>query len=160
MISRIKAAANSDADPPAGPAVAEGPWARGNLALPRVSVIISSYNYADYIEAALDSVAAQTYANLECVSRRRRCVAEDDSVAVVGNLWLARTGDRRFRLIAGPSNRGQLGAVADGLAATDGEFRRDSRRRRFVAAGVSPSSMCPGASEYPGGGGAASVLAT
>jgi glycosyltransferase involved in cell wall biosynthesis len=96
-----------------------GLWGQRMVALPRVSVIISSYNYAQYIEATLDSVAAQSYPNLECIVIDD--ASQDDSVRVVEN-WLARVNDLRFRLIARPANGGQLSAIADGLAATDGEF--------------------------------------
>jgi glycosyltransferase involved in cell wall biosynthesis len=94
-------------------------WGQRMVALPRVSVIISSYNYAQYIETALDSVAAQSYPNLECIVIDD--ASQDDSVRVVEN-WLARINDLRFRLITRPANGGQLSAIADGLAATEGEF--------------------------------------
>ena len=37
------------------------------IALPRVSVIVTCFNYARYVGQALDSVAAQTYGNFDCV---------------------------------------------------------------------------------------------
>jgi cellulose synthase/poly-beta-1,6-N-acetylglucosamine synthase-like glycosyltransferase len=49
------------------PAAAGHAWSRGVLLLPRVSVIVSCYNYAKYIAAALDSVAGQSYRDFECV---------------------------------------------------------------------------------------------
>ena len=100
-------------------ASADNPWSRGVLLLPRVSVIVSCYNYAKYVEAALDSVARQSYREFECVVVDD--ASTDNSVEIVEN-WLARVADSRFRLIVKPSNGGQLSALADGLAATDGEF--------------------------------------
>jgi cellulose synthase/poly-beta-1,6-N-acetylglucosamine synthase-like glycosyltransferase len=37
------------------------------VALPRVSVIVTAYNYARYIGECLASIRAQTYTNFECV---------------------------------------------------------------------------------------------
>ena len=47
--------------------------------LPLVSVIISSYNHADYIEACIESVMAQTYPNVELLVVDDG--SRDDSVA-------------------------------------------------------------------------------
>ncbi len=100
-------------------AAVDDPWSRGVLLLPRVSVILSCYNYAKYVEAALDSIAGQSYRNFECVVVDD--ASTDNSVEVIEG-WLARRVDPRFRLVAKPTNEGQLSALADGLAVTDGEF--------------------------------------
>lgn len=81
--------------------------------LPLVSVLISSYNHADYIEAAIESVLAQTYPNVELlvvddgsgddsVARIRRLqeVHGFDFVAQA-NQGLARTLNEMFARSAG-----------------------------------------------------------
>jgi hypothetical protein len=35
--------------------------------LPRVNVVVTCFNYGQFVGAALDSVAAQTYADFDCV---------------------------------------------------------------------------------------------
>ncbi|WP_271409505.1 glycosyltransferase [Pseudomonas sp. Q1-7] len=52
--------------------------------LPLVSVIISSYNHADYIEACIESVIAQTYPNVELLVVDDG--SRDDSVARIRRL--------------------------------------------------------------------------
>lgn len=52
--------------------------------LPLVSVIISSYNHADYIEACIESVMAQTYPNVELLVVDDG--SRDDSVARIRRL--------------------------------------------------------------------------
>ncbi|MFG5863779.1 glycosyltransferase [Metapseudomonas sp. CR1201] len=52
--------------------------------LPLVSVIISSYNHADYVEAAIESVLAQTYPNVELLVVDDG--SRDDSVARIRKL--------------------------------------------------------------------------
>jgi glycosyltransferase involved in cell wall biosynthesis len=95
------------------------PWSRGDLQPPRVAVIITCHNYARFVEAALDSVAAQTYPNIECV------VVDDasrDGTSDVIRRWLDRAADARFRLITNTTNCGQLASFAKGLAVTESEF--------------------------------------
>jgi glycosyltransferase involved in cell wall biosynthesis len=89
------------------------------LALPRVSVIVTCFNYAKYIEDCLTSVAGQTYENFECV------IVDDastDDSALVIQRWIDERKDNRFRLISNSVNSGQTASFAAGLAATEGEF--------------------------------------
>ncbi len=89
------------------------------IALPRVSVIVTCFNYARYISDALASVASQTYDSLECV------VVDDastDDSALRIQQWIDEKRDSRFRFIHNPLNSGQTASFAAGLAATNGEF--------------------------------------
>lgn len=87
--------------------------------LPRVSVIVTCFNYARYISQALDSVASQTYANFDCVIVDD--LSTDDSVRLIEE-WIASRKDPRFRFVRNSINRGQTASFAVGLAQTSGEF--------------------------------------
>src|SRR5262245_44156392 len=76
---------------------------QSKLRLPRVAVIVTCYNYARFVEDALDSVAAQTYPNFECVIVDD--ASTDDSLCIIER-WIAAANDSRFRLIKSVSNRG------------------------------------------------------
>lgn len=86
---------------------------------PRVAVVIGCYNQAAYVEAAIRSVAAQTYQQFECV------VVDDASPDggarriqdVLGSL-----GDSRFGAIPRQQNGGQMATMLEGLDATSGPF--------------------------------------
>jgi glycosyltransferase involved in cell wall biosynthesis len=83
---------------------------------PLVSVVITSYNYADFIRDALNSVLAQEYNNLEIV------VADDGSTD--GSQKLIRQYERddsRVHLVEG-DNLGQPANTNRGFAATTGEI--------------------------------------
>jgi glycosyltransferase involved in cell wall biosynthesis len=89
------------------------------LALPRISVIVTCFNYERYVNQALDSVASQTYKSFDCV------VIDDASTDDSGLLierWIEEKKDPRFRLIRNASNCGQTAGFAAGLATTSGEF--------------------------------------
>src|ERR1700761_7809224 len=74
------------------------------IALPRVSVIVTCFNYARYVSQALDSVASQTYKNFDCV------VVDDastDNAGLAIERWIYERKDSRFRFIRNASNLGQ-----------------------------------------------------
>ncbi len=82
-----------------------------DLAVPRVSVIVPAYNCARYLRATLDSVAAQTLTDWECV------IVDDgstDSSAEIAQGYAAR--DARFR-VASQRNAGVGVARNTGYAA-------------------------------------------
>src|SRR5271155_4617834 len=93
------------------------PWSQ--IALPRVSVIVTCYNYARYVGHALDSVASQTFKNFDCVVVDD--ASTDDSGTVIKR-WIDERKDARFRSIRNTANSGQTTSFAVGLAATNSEF--------------------------------------
>jgi hypothetical protein len=89
------------------------------IELPRVSVIVTCFNYVRYVSEALDSVVSQAYENFDCV------IVDDASTDGSGSViqrWIDDRKDPRFHLIQNVSNRGQTASFAVGLAATSGEF--------------------------------------
>lgn len=89
------------------------------LHAPKVSIVISCYNYADFIEAAMHSVAVQTYEDIECI------VVDDcssDSSRDVIKTFLSKDKTGRFRLIENVENLGQLGSLKSGFEQSAGHF--------------------------------------
>ena len=81
--------------------------------LPRVGVVVTSYNCRDYIVEAIHSVARQTFAGFECV------IVDDastDGSPEVIQAALDTLNDSRFRLVRLSKNVGQTGATRAGLA--------------------------------------------
>jgi glycosyltransferase involved in cell wall biosynthesis len=86
---------------------------------PRVSIVITHYNYSELIENALRSVIGQTHSNWECV------VVDDCSdmshrqavINIVGSL-----DDKRIHLLLLDTNVGQIPAFYAGLEQTSGAF--------------------------------------
>src|SRR3954470_10398453 len=84
--------------------------------MPRVSVVVPIYNVEPYLRHCLDSLAAQTFTDLEVV------MVDDGSTdrsAEIARAYSAR--DPRFRLVRQP-NRGLSAARNTGIDATGGEF--------------------------------------
>jgi glycosyltransferase involved in cell wall biosynthesis len=78
---------------------------------PRVSAIVTSYNYAGFISAALDTVLGQDYRKIEVV------VADDGSSDAAPDIvWRCARVDPRVRLITG-DNAGQPRNTNRGVAA-------------------------------------------
>lgn len=88
------------------------------VTVPTVSVVIPLYNHARYIEAALDSVRAQTFADWELIVIDDG--SRDDSVQVVER-YLAKHRDARIQL-HGQSNRGSHHTINRGLAMARGRY--------------------------------------
>ncbi len=85
---------------------------------PKVSVVITSYNYEKYIGEAIESVIAQTYQNWELVVVDD--ASTDGSVEIISR-YVEQFPDK-IRLIAETENRG-VGYVANlGIENTTGEY--------------------------------------
>jgi glycosyltransferase involved in cell wall biosynthesis len=83
---------------------------------PLVSIVLTSYNYAEFIREALDSVLCQSYHNLEVI------VADDGSTDETTQIVRQyEKQDSRVRLIAG-QNLGQPQNTNRGYASTTGEI--------------------------------------
>jgi CDP-glycerol glycerophosphotransferase len=84
--------------------------------MPRISVVVPIYNVEPYLGQCLDSIAGQTFRDLEVVMVEDG--SSDDSPAIAER-FAAR--DERFRLITQPN--GGLGKARNtGIAAATGEF--------------------------------------
>lgn len=94
----------------------------GDAAPCAVTVAVSLYNYADYIAACLDSVAAQSFSDLELVVVDD-CSAKNDS-ARRARKWMEvnRARFRRGKLIQHTSNLGLAEARNTAFAAASAEF--------------------------------------
>ncbi len=87
---------------------------------PEVAVIVSCYNYADYIGRCLDSILKQTYTNFKCVIVDDCSL--DRSVEVVEGFIKSHNLEGRFQLIRHDENGGQMEAFKTGLKHTEGIF--------------------------------------
>jgi glycosyltransferase involved in cell wall biosynthesis len=87
-------------------------------ATPRVSVLVTSYNHARYVEQALDSLRRQTSGDFEVIITDD---ASTDGCADVIEAWLARTG-YPAQFIRNRSNRGICANRNTALARTSGAF--------------------------------------
>lgn len=81
---------------------------------PKAAILISAFNAADYLQAALDSALAQDYGNFEVL------VMDDGSTDTTLEI-LHRCRDPRLRFFS-RENRGKSASLNELLAATDAEF--------------------------------------
>lgn len=79
---------------------------------PRISVITANYNYADFIGRTIESIACQTYADIEHIVVDDG--STDDSVTVIERY-------PHVRLIR-KANGGQVSAMIEGVAAATGDL--------------------------------------
>ncbi len=82
---------------------------------PKVSTVITCYNYGRFLATAVDSVLAQTYANFDVV------VVDDGSTDDTARVMATYANDCRVRYIR-QENRGQASAKNLGIRSTDGEL--------------------------------------
>jgi glycosyltransferase involved in cell wall biosynthesis len=79
----------------------------------KISVIIPNYNYARYLDQAIESVMGQTYKNLELIVVNNG--STDNSLEILAKY------KNKIRLIDQP-NLGQSGARNSGLSVSSGEY--------------------------------------
>jgi glycosyltransferase involved in cell wall biosynthesis len=80
----------------------------------KVSVILPTYNYAHYIEEAVESVLHQTFSDFELI------IVDDGSTDDTQSV-LSRIDDPRIQIVSTP-NRGLCAACNEGLDRARGEF--------------------------------------
>lgn len=86
---------------------------------PLVSFVVTSYNYAKYIERTLDSIKGQTYNNFEIIIVDD---ASDDNSAEIIERYIEQNQQLRITFINHKENIGQLGSMIDGLKIAQGVF--------------------------------------
>ena len=85
--------------------------------LPLVSIVIVNYNYGRYLREMFDSVARQTYPNIECIIVDN--ASTDESADVLREI---ESHYPRTKILRRKENGGQSLAVQEGFAASSGEF--------------------------------------
>ena len=86
---------------------------------PLISVVVTAYNYGEFLADCLRSIQAQTYEKFECIVVDD--CSSDNTPAVVATL-LREWQDSRFRYLRLSKNSGQLGAQVQGFRESKGEF--------------------------------------
>ena len=90
-----------------------------DIRIPKISVVVTCYNYSRYVGDAVRSVARQTLRGFECVIVDD--ASTDDSVANIERV-LDELKDPRFQLVCLETNLGQTGASRRGLERTNSPF--------------------------------------
>ncbi len=91
-----------------------------NTVSPKVSIIVTNYNYSEYIHDCLQSVSVQTYSDLECIIVDDH--SSDDSVEKIQRFIQNDRSHVDFRLIKHESTRGQYAAFRTGIEYAGGPF--------------------------------------
>ncbi len=83
---------------------------------PLVSVVIPSYNHAQYIENAIESVLSQTYKNLEII------INDDGSTDQTHQILQKYIGHNLITVILNKNNRNQAAVLNEAIDIAKGEF--------------------------------------
>jgi GT2 family glycosyltransferase/radical SAM superfamily enzyme YgiQ (UPF0313 family)/SAM-dependent methyltransferase len=89
--------------------------AQGEIDAPQISVVMSVYNGAPYLEDAVNSILQQTYANFELI------IVNDASTDATPEI-LQKFDDCRIRVITNPRNLGLTKSLNKGIAAARGHY--------------------------------------
>jgi glycosyltransferase involved in cell wall biosynthesis len=89
-----------------------------NTVAPKVSIIVTNYNYADYIGECLSSVSRQTYPDIECIVVDDN--STDHSVDRINRFIDTDKSSATFSLVRHDSTRGQYAAFRTGMAHANG----------------------------------------
>lgn len=82
---------------------------------PLTSIVVASYDRPGYLPRALDSIASQSYQNLEIIVVDNRSRSSEEIAAIVGRY-------ERVKLIRNSENVGFTGAMNRGLAEATGKY--------------------------------------
>jgi glycosyltransferase involved in cell wall biosynthesis len=82
---------------------------------PKVSVVMPSYNHAQFVGAAVESVLKQSFEDLEL------CITDDGSTDGTPDV-IAAIGDDRIRFARSPVNRGVSATLNDAIRRSTGEY--------------------------------------
>lgn len=91
-----------------------------NTVTPKVSIIVTNYNYSEYIHDCLQSVSIQTYPALECIVVDDN--SSDDSVEKIQQFFHDDKSQVNFVLLRHQSTRGQYAAFRTGIERASGPF--------------------------------------
>lgn len=87
---------------------------------PTVSVIVTNYNYADYVLDCLTSIAQQSTLPVECIVVDD--CSSDDSVEKIDAFISEHAGEVRFESVHLSSNQGQMNAFIEGFRRSTGDL--------------------------------------
>ena len=90
------------------------------FSMPKLSFIVTSYNYAQYVIECLQSIVEQSYQNIEIIVVDDH--SRDNSVEVINNFIEENSTCVPIHLIMHKRNKGQLASILDGIFAASGEF--------------------------------------
>jgi len=94
---------------------------KNKLTLPLVSLVITNYNYSDYIEDCLIGILKQTYRPIECIIIDD--CSTDNSVSVIEEfIKNHKNSDISYKLIRQETNQGQLAGFITGIKEAKGVF--------------------------------------
>lgn len=89
------------------------------LKLPKVSFVVTSYNYERFITKTLNSIKAQTYKNFEIIIVDDK--SSDNSISVIED-FVNSNPDLDIKFIKKAKNEGQMSAIFTGLKEVKGQF--------------------------------------
>jgi glycosyltransferase involved in cell wall biosynthesis len=90
------------------------------ITMPKVSVVITNYNYDRYIGECIASIDRQSHDDFHCIVVDD--CSTDDSVRVIGKAFDESRNKEKFTLVSTQCNSGQLAAMKMGLAQATGAF--------------------------------------
>lgn len=91
-----------------------------NTVSPKVSIIVTNYNYSRYLRDCLHSVSLQTYPDVECIIVDDH--SSDDSVNQIETFIHNNSSHVKFMLIKHESTHGQYAAFRTGIRQAQGVF--------------------------------------
>ena len=82
---------------------------------PKVSIVLTSYNHANYIDKTIESVLNQTYQDYELIILDNK--STDNSMEVIKSF-----NDKRIKVIENPNNIGMVMSINKGIEASSGQY--------------------------------------